>query len=127
MAPEGLDEESSPTEKRDVWAFAMTVMACFFSVSLFVMTQTLTLQEVFTGRVPFDEILGSMHGMARIFRGKPDRPDCMRDEWWDLCIPCWENEPASRPTMKVLIHKIERVSTLIFRCDNFKLNKCHRL
>lgn len=65
--------------------------------------------------------------MVRILQGAPDRPDCMRDEWWDLCTPCWEYEPGLRPTMKDVIHTMKGVGASIFGCDNFKLNKCNRL
>ncbi|KIM60316.1 hypothetical protein SCLCIDRAFT_1216922 [Scleroderma citrinum Foug A] len=92
MAPEGI-EGGSPTDKRDVWAFAMTVL------------------ELFTGQVPFEDIKAEKSIFVRVLRGMPNRPHRMRDEWWALCTPCWESNPTLRPTMMDLIRRIKRIIT----------------
>ncbi|KAL4071488.1 kinase-like domain-containing protein [Scleroderma yunnanense] len=90
IAPEGI-EEKGITAKGDVWAFAMTVL------------------ELFTRKTPFEDIESDKGLMVRILMAKPDRPSCMRDEWWDLCTPCWEFEPELRPSMIDLVKKIEKI------------------
>ncbi|KIM60317.1 hypothetical protein SCLCIDRAFT_1216925 [Scleroderma citrinum Foug A] len=96
MAPEGIDDIDdiggrSPTDKRDVWAFAMTVL------------------ELFTGKIPFEDIKVQRNLLVRVSKGMPDRPHRMRDEWWTLCTPCWEFDPTLRPTMIDLVLGIERI------------------
>ncbi|KAL4077382.1 kinase-like domain-containing protein [Scleroderma citrinum] len=89
IAPEGI-ERKGITAKRDVWAFAMTVL------------------ELITKKPPFEDIGSDKVLTVRILMAKPDRPSCMRDEWWDLCTPCWEFEPELRPSMIYLVKKSRR-------------------
>ncbi|KAL4077387.1 kinase-like domain-containing protein [Scleroderma citrinum] len=92
MAPEGIEEEDLTVDLaagRDVWAFAMTIM------------------ELVTRQPPFEGINSRNLIIVRILRGMPRRPRCMRNEWWDLCTPCWKLEPEQRPDMMTLVHRIE--------------------
>ena len=118
MAPEGI-EGGSPTDKRDVWAFAMTVLVRS-SGSCHLSHTNGVLQELFTGQVPFEDIKAEKSIFVRVLRGMPNRPHRMRDEWWALCTPCWESNPTLRPTMMDLIRRIERVSPLTLGSDNLK-------
>jgi len=78
------------------------------------------LQELLTGELPFEDIKFDNGVMLRVLKGMPDRPRRMSDEWWDLCTPCWEFDPALRPTMMDLVRKIEMVGLLTLGCDNLK-------
>lgn len=98
MAPEVIEsiesnEGGSPTDKGDVWAFAMTVL------------------ELSTGKLPFEDIKIDRGVTVRVLRGMPDRPRRMSNEWWDLCTLCWKSDPALRPTMMDLVRRIEMIVT----------------
>ncbi|KIM60313.1 hypothetical protein SCLCIDRAFT_960283 [Scleroderma citrinum Foug A] len=97
MAPEGIDGGRA-TAKRDVWAFAMTVL------------------ELFTRKEPFPHI-GTKNGLIiRISSGKPDHPTGMRDMWQNLCTSCWELDPELRPDMMIVVSRIEEVCVLTVDC-----------
>ena len=78
------------------------------------------LQELFTGKIPFEDIKVQRNLLVRVSKGMPDRPHRMRDEWWTLCTPCWEFDPTLRPTMIDLVLGIERVGLLTPGCNNLK-------
>ena len=111
MAPEGINE-GIITAKTDVWAFAMTILVCSLHVSPFFFTNAF-LQELLTGQVPFEEIRPEKGVMVRILSEAPGRPGGIEDEWWDLCIPCWDFDPTLRPDMIDLIHGIEGMGVSI--------------
>ena len=106
MAPEGIINEGSITAKTDVWAFAMTILVCSLHLSPFFFTSAF-LQELLTGKVPFEEIKSARGIIMRILSEAPSLPDGIKDEWSDLCTPCWDFNPALRPNMINLIHGIE--------------------
>ncbi|KAG6331823.1 hypothetical protein ID866_7268, partial [Astraeus odoratus] len=114
MAPEGIEEDPSPSTEKDVWAFGMTVM------------NVAPIQEIFTGKPPFWDASSRNDIMLRVMRGQlPERQAGMTDAWWKLCTSCWDSEPSSRPdmlTVKEAIEAVRQQSTCIFRI----LIKSHR-
>ncbi|KAL4079684.1 hypothetical protein J3A83DRAFT_1146636 [Scleroderma citrinum] len=50
--------------------------------------------------------------MVKILRGVPNRPSmesaCSRltDEWWNLCLLCWNREPSLRPSMSDIVDRV---------------------
>lgn len=66
-------------------------------------------------------------------RGPPERPSveatCGRltGAWWSVCLLCWERDPLSRPTMSVIVKKVDPmmqrmvylVCLLIFHLTSF--------
>ncbi|KIM64459.1 hypothetical protein SCLCIDRAFT_632160 [Scleroderma citrinum Foug A] len=79
----------------DVWAFGMTAL------------------ELFTRKPPFHCIESEEDVKARVLRDPPNRPSeeetCSRltDGWWDICLPCWQRNPSSRPDMTEIASKIK--------------------
>lgn len=112
MSPQILDGGGVSPEA-DVWAFGMTVLVCH---SLFhIRLVYVSTQELFTRKDPFHLFATNASIITRIFRGGPDRPStddtCARltDEWWAICVKCWEHEPLSRPTMSCIIQTITKI------------------
>ena len=56
--------------------------------------------------------------MKKIWDGLPSRPHDevtyhrLTNEWWDLCIACWNHEPSLRPTISEIVKKITRIVCL---------------
>ncbi|KAG6335520.1 hypothetical protein ID866_3574 [Astraeus odoratus] len=98
MAPEGIDSTRMATAERDVWAFAMTAL------------------ELFSAKPPFAEVESTRGVIVRILNGRlPGRPSTsvhLTDGWWDLCITCWNFDPALRPSMSTVKETIEAVRIL---------------
>ncbi|KIM68492.1 hypothetical protein SCLCIDRAFT_1184336, partial [Scleroderma citrinum Foug A] len=94
-APECLaSDEWHVTAARDVWAFGMTTL------------------EMFTRKVPFHSSPNPMSVIVKISQGVPERPSVkstcsrMTDEWWNLCLSCWNRDPSSRPSMVDIFNKV---------------------
>ncbi|KAL4069147.1 kinase-like domain-containing protein, partial [Scleroderma citrinum] len=96
VAPEGLDNGGFTTTRQgDVWAFGMTAL------------------ELFTRRPPFHDTESDIK--AEVMRGPPERPS---DEathgrltrmWWQGCLSCWNHEPLLRPTMTMIVKRIDQI------------------
>ncbi|KIM69964.1 hypothetical protein SCLCIDRAFT_494998 [Scleroderma citrinum Foug A] len=87
MAPERIDGNGEVNTKDDVWAFGMMAL------------------ELFTRGLPFYNISERQGVILRILEGPPDRPSNqsthsrMSDEWWSMCLSCWDVNPSTRPQM----------------------------
>ena len=52
-------------------------------------------------------------------RGPPERPrveaTCGRltNVWWNICLLCWERDPLSRPTMSVIVNKVDQIMQIL--------------
>ncbi|KAL4072439.1 kinase-like domain-containing protein [Scleroderma yunnanense] len=94
MAPESLDSDWVVTAATDIWAFGMTTL------------------ELFTRVPPFHPSPNPTSVMVKILRGVPNRPSmesaCSRltDEWWNLCLLCWNREPSLRPSMSDIVDRV---------------------
>ena len=50
--------------------------------------------------------------IALILRGPPNRPTSeatifrMSDNWWQLCLSCWNRDPCLRPSMLDIVQEI---------------------
>ena len=72
------------------------------------------MQELFTGNPPFSDLTGMVQHVIHVTKGPlPVQPDHMPDDWWDLCISCWQQQPMLRPIMSTLVQQIEEVGVLI--------------
>ncbi|KAL4064746.1 kinase-like domain-containing protein [Scleroderma yunnanense] len=94
MAPEVLDNQNLSVES-DVWAFGMTAL------------------ELFTRQEPFHDISSIPRIVVRIVNGLPSRPsvestcDRLTDTWWKICMRCWQQDPALRPSASDITFEIE--------------------
>ncbi|KAI5988617.1 kinase-like protein, partial [Pisolithus albus] len=85
MAPEVISSFTNAGAKGDVWAFGMTAL------------------ELFTREIPFSAISPLPAVMLRILERPPDRPSLkstccrMSEDWWQLCLSCWQRDPSARP------------------------------
>ncbi|KAL4061874.1 hypothetical protein J3A83DRAFT_2835231 [Scleroderma citrinum] len=74
----------------------------------------IVLQEVFSVGMYNERGILDNSLCSRIRRGElPPRPTRMPDEWWELCTSCWNLKPSSRPSMSILVKKIEKVGLLM--------------
>lgn len=92
-APEILDG-GKKSAAADIWSFGMTVL------------------ELFTRERPFHSLTikavnsGVMRGMTPTRPSREETYSRLTDPWWDICVKCWEYEPASRPTIEDVLEKI---------------------
>ncbi|KAH8833074.1 kinase-like domain-containing protein [Flagelloscypha sp. PMI_526] len=95
FAPESFPD--APKEKRDVFAFACTVV------------------EIYSGKAPFAQIPTEYQVLVEIPKGKrPLRPVCLPSELWMLVERCWPHRPSERISMS-------EVSTNL-SCDDVRLS-----
>ena len=102
LAPEIIDPfrdvngmlvvESKPA---DVFAFAMLTV------------------EVFTGKIPFEELKNEAVVPWVLGGGRPEKPESARvvgltDEMWELLGGCWQQDPKKRPTMEEAVGRWRR-------------------
>ena len=126
MAPERVMGSGRVTVEGDVWAFGMTILVCLCHSGFPYFHTNKVAQELFTGKPPFSDPTGMMQLVVRVTKGPlPVQPDHMPDDWWDLCLSCWQRQPTSRPTMSTLVQQIEEVGVLIWQCDSL-VNSCSR-
>ncbi|KIM61268.1 hypothetical protein SCLCIDRAFT_912632 [Scleroderma citrinum Foug A] len=95
MAPEYLEmKEFKTTTAGDVWAFGMTVL------------------ELFTRKRPFDHLKSDGAIIRHILleeRGRPNSDaSCSRltDEWWNMCLLCWNRDPSQRAQTSRIVSDI---------------------
>ncbi|KAL4066471.1 kinase-like domain-containing protein [Scleroderma yunnanense] len=99
MAPDVIGNYGVASAAGDVWAFGMTAL------------------ELFTREVPFSTVASIPAVMFRIMQGPPDRPTpestCFRltEEWWQICLSCWNGNPSVRPPMSKILSVIEDVKS----------------
>ena len=88
MAPELLSESAPASFASDVYAFGMTVY------------------EVVTGKVPFEGIW--VYGVpAAVLNGvRPECPESVSGELWELLQACWHQNPAQRLTMDEIVIRL---------------------
>ncbi|KAI6010924.1 kinase-like domain-containing protein [Pisolithus orientalis] len=93
-APEVFLDGKEISTEADVWSFGMTLL------------------ELFTREVPLHQFTWSII-ISKMYRMEiPDRPSdektCSRltDEWWAICVKCWNYEASSRPTMAHVLQAI---------------------
>ncbi|KAI6139741.1 kinase-like domain-containing protein [Pisolithus tinctorius] len=83
-APECLEGPKAAVEQ-DIWSYGMTAL------------------ELFTRNPPFHDKPTVRVLMQRIMAGPPDRPNAqsthshLTDEWWEICMSCWNRDPSARP------------------------------
>ncbi|KIM60729.1 hypothetical protein SCLCIDRAFT_1216613 [Scleroderma citrinum Foug A] len=98
MSPEVIENYGTATAEGDVWAFGMTAL------------------ELFTREFPFSAISSTLAVLLRVMQGPPDRPSpestCLRlmDEWWSICLACWNRDPSARPPMSKILTAIKAVN-----------------
>jgi serine/threonine protein kinase len=111
-----LNNASSPlvaaNEKTDVWAFGMTVYVSHqmsFGLSI-----TNVIQEILTGKRPFEDINNDVLVMLAIAGGSlPSAPDNLWEkpipdqQLWNLCQKCWIKSPILRPLMEDIVAEID--------------------
>lgn len=99
MSPEVIENYGTASAEGDVWAFGMTVL------------------ELFTREFPFSTISSTLAVMFRVMQGPPDRPSpestCLRliEEWWCICLACWNRDPSARPPMSKILAAVKAVNT----------------
>ena len=74
----------------DVFAFAMLVV------------------EIFTGKIPFEELKNEAVVPWVLGGGRPKMPESawavgLTDEIWGLLTSCWQQDPERRPTMNEVV------------------------
>ena len=89
MAPELFSATPQPTLASDVYAFGMT------------------LYEVVTQTLPFEEQSDYTIAYAIMTGLRPHRPTLVSDELWKLLLDCWDEDPAVRPTMEQVIRRLD--------------------
>lgn len=79
------------TKEADVFAFGMVAL------------------EIFTGTIPFGRMKRNLWVLEEVSNGgRPEKPSKARevgltDRMWELICWCWEQDPASRPTMEEVV------------------------
>lgn len=116
----GLDDSDQPyipTYASDVWSFGMTVLVCSpHSKTFFVTHGHLSSKELYSGRVPFYNIVSTLRAVFHIQNGglppHPGAPAIERglsDALWGLLESCWCSDPVSRPTTTSLVAQLREL------------------
>lgn len=112
MAPEVISSFANAGSKGDVWAFGMTAL------------------ELFTREIPFSAISSLPAVMLQVLERPPDRPSskstCFRmtEDWWQLCLSCWQRDPSTRPQISEILSGIQtwQEKTSSSSADELKLS-----
>ncbi|KAF8589944.1 ras GEF [Ramaria rubella] len=95
MSPELLRDDVVPSTSSDVWAYAMTIL------------------EVMSGKLPYDEVKNTAAVLSLIHQGQvPLRPAervVLTDEIWAICQKCWNIVPRQRPAMHAVFMEIQEI------------------
>ncbi|CAE6532542.1 unnamed protein product [Rhizoctonia solani] len=98
-APELLLEESPKSEGSDVYALAMTIL------------------EIFTGGVPYQECKRDINVLNMVNKGiLPSRPTHQfstsprGDQVWNLLVSCWIRDPALRPKANQVTESVRHLA-----------------
>ena len=80
------------TKPADVFSFAMLVV------------------EVFTGKIPFEELKNEVVALRISQGGRPEMPKDAQamgitDGLWHLLESCWDQNPKKRPTMEEVVRR----------------------
>ena len=74
-------------------------------------------QELFTRKSPFHNCRRREMVEVAIIRGPPTRPgeretlDRLTNDWWDICLSCWNRKPVLRPPMSAVMKSISAVTS----------------
>ncbi|KAG6848948.1 hypothetical protein H0H93_012553 [Arthromyces matolae] len=100
LEPEEIDAKVYNTKASDIYALAST---CY---------------EVFTGQIPFFEVLNTATVRKMVLRGdRPTRPGIANIVWqdfgsndpiWSLMMDCWKTSPAERPDISTVVSRLGR-------------------
>ncbi|KAG9126268.1 hypothetical protein FRC07_004156 [Ceratobasidium sp. 392] len=99
MAPELFEDDPTRSYKTDIYALGMTML------------------EILTGEVPFQEITNELQISSVVTRDKitPKRPECLvaknpqHEAYWNAMRRCWVYNPKQRATAE----EIERIVKLV--------------
>ncbi|CEL58796.1 Serine/threonine-protein kinase HT1 OS=Arabidopsis thaliana GN=HT1 PE=1 SV=1 [Rhizoctonia solani AG-1 IB] len=93
-APEILEGSTSKSQEADTYALGMTIL------------------EITTGRVPFDDIRSDheviLKAMARSIPSRPSELDSL-DQLWALLIQCWSSDSKARPKADQVLNVLENI------------------
>ncbi|CAE6513749.1 unnamed protein product [Rhizoctonia solani] len=95
IAPEVLEGASARSEAVDVYALGMTIL------------------EIITGKVPFDEVSSDQGVIFQVItRTAPTRPQelASNDRLWALLTQCWSSDPKARPTAREVYDQLKDVA-----------------
>ncbi|KAG6834483.1 hypothetical protein H0H93_009397 [Arthromyces matolae] len=100
LEPEENDAKVYNTKASDIYALAST---CY---------------EVFTGQIPFFEVLNTATVRKMVLRGdRPTRPGIANIIWqdfesnypiWSLMMDCWKTSPTKRPDISTVVSRLGR-------------------
>ncbi|KIM53150.1 hypothetical protein SCLCIDRAFT_461898 [Scleroderma citrinum Foug A] len=100
MAPEHFQADKfTMSTASDVWAFGMTTL------------------ELFTRKRPFDHLQNIGAVVNHIVNKELTRPSLvasffrLSDEWWSICLPCLNRDPAYRARMSNVVESIRTLQT----------------
>jgi len=104
MSPERIDpsmfglKDSRPTREADCYALGMVIL------------------EVLSGHSPFKGEHGNFVVTQKVINGeRPERPQgagraWFTDDLWEVLGQCWSHQPGDRPTVKVTLEHLIRIS-----------------
>jgi serine/threonine protein kinase len=96
----------------DVWAFGMTLLVCFTShrPAIGPCSQHFVQQELFSSNLPYHSLKNDYAVIVAVYGGTlPERPprQCgIDEELWVLCLNCWRENPALRPTAREIARQM---------------------
>ncbi|EJD45920.1 kinase-like protein [Auricularia subglabra TFB-10046 SS5] len=99
----------SKTPQSDVWAFGMLLVQAF------------TCDHPWPG---FDKQEVFMKILSQVQHPRPDEiatSHGLHDEWWDVCLKCWEFDPVNRPSIKDVHQELARAVSSC-RCFGVELD-----
>ena len=98
LYPEHFDfKDSRPTKESDCYALGMVIY------------------EVLSGQAPFTSLKDFIVIRKVVDGERPERPEGVRGAWftddlWGTVNLCWATKPKDRPSIKVILERLEKVS-----------------